>query len=44
MRRLYELCQTPTKVWRAFPGGDHNTCVAEEGYFEAIYDFIVDLA
>ncbi|KAH8602644.1 BEM46 family protein [Bisporella sp. PMI_857] len=43
MRRLYEICQTPTKVWRPFPGGDHNSCVVEEGYFDAIYDFIVSL-
>ncbi|KAG9247928.1 Alpha/Beta hydrolase protein [Calycina marina] len=43
MRKLYELSQSPTKIWKAFPTGDHNSCVAEEGYFEAIYDFVVDL-
>ncbi|KAI9053215.1 hypothetical protein LZ554_002182 [Drepanopeziza brunnea f. sp. 'monogermtubi'] len=43
MRRLYELCQTPTKVWKPFPGGDHNSSVVEDGYFESIEDFIANL-
>jgi hypothetical protein len=44
MRRLYEICQSPTKVWKPLPRGDHNTSVLEEGYFEAITEFIGNLA
>lgn len=40
MRKLYELATTPTKIWKPLPGGDHNSSVLEEGYFEAIYDFV----
>lgn len=40
MRQLYELSTAPTKVWKAFPGGDHNSSVVEEGYFEAVAEFI----
>ena len=43
MRQLYELSPTPTKIWKQFPGGDHNSSVLEEGYFEAIADFITDV-
>lgn len=40
MRKLYEICQTPTKIWKPLPAGDHNSSVLEEGYFEAVEDFI----
>ncbi|KAI2776053.1 alpha/beta-hydrolase [Daldinia loculata] len=40
MRKLYELATTPTKIWKPLPGGDHNSSVLEEGYFEAISDFV----
>ncbi|ORY65985.1 Alpha/Beta hydrolase protein [Pseudomassariella vexata] len=40
MRKLYELATTPTKIWKPLPGGDHNSSVLEEGYFEAILDFV----
>ncbi|KAK9425052.1 putative Alpha/Beta hydrolase protein [Seiridium unicorne] len=40
MRKLYELATTPTKVWKPLPAGDHNSSVLEEGYFEAISDFV----
>lgn len=43
MRRLYELSTTPTKIWKPLPGGDHNSSVLEEGYFEAITDFMADV-
>jgi len=43
MRRLYEICQTPTKIWKPLPGGDHNSSVLEEGYFEAIATFVENL-
>jgi abhydrolase domain-containing protein 13 len=40
MRQLYDLSTAPFKKWKPFPGGDHNASVLEEGYFEAISDFI----
>ncbi|KAK4220271.1 protein bem46 [Rhypophila decipiens] len=40
MKRLYDLSTAPLKIWKPFPGGDHNSSVLEEGYFEAIADFI----
>ncbi|OTA93534.1 hypothetical protein M434DRAFT_395577 [Hypoxylon sp. CO27-5] len=44
MRKLYELATTPTKIWKPLPGGDHNSSVLEEGYFEAISDFVSNVA
>ncbi|EPE28180.1 alpha/beta-Hydrolase [Glarea lozoyensis ATCC 20868] len=43
MRRLYEICQTPMKVWKPLPSGDHNSSVMEDGYFDAIADFVANL-
>lgn len=43
MKRLYELSTTPTKIWKPFPGGDHNSSVLETGYFEAVADFVGNL-
>ncbi len=43
MRRLYELCQSPTKTWKPLPHGDHNSSVLEKGYFEAIQVFMESL-
>ncbi|KAG6008328.1 hypothetical protein E4U21_004654 [Claviceps maximensis] len=43
MRQLYELCKAPSKRWKPLPGGDHNSSVLEEGYFEAIVDFVTDV-
>lgn len=40
MKALYELCPTK-KVWKEFPNGDHNSTVAEPGYFDAIWQFLV---
>lgn len=40
MKRLYDLSRAPLKIWKPFPGGDHNSSVIEEGYFEAIADFM----
>ncbi|KAJ4394607.1 bem46 protein, variant [Gnomoniopsis smithogilvyi] len=40
MRRLYELSQAPNKIFKPLPHGDHNSSVLEDGYFEAIADFI----
>lgn len=44
MRQLYELSKAPSKTWKPLPGGDHNSSVLEEGYFEAITEFIGGLA
>jgi hypothetical protein len=44
MRRLYEICQSPTKVWKPLPGGDHNSSVLQDGYFATIAEFIGNLA
>lgn len=40
MRQLYDICVAPSKTWKPFPAGDHNSSVLEEGYFEAIADFV----
>ncbi|CAN8099416.1 unnamed protein product [Discula destructiva] len=40
MRRLYELSQAPNKIFKPLPTGDHNSSVLEDGYFEAIAEFI----
>lgn len=44
MRRLFEIATTPTKIWKALPGGDHNSSVLEEGYFESIAEFVSNVA
>ena len=41
MRTLYENCSMKRKTWRTFENGDHNSTVAEPGYFDAIWDFLV---
>lgn len=40
MKRLYDLSEAPVKIWKPLPGGDHNSSVVEEGYFEAISNFL----
>jgi hypothetical protein len=40
MKTLYSVCKTKDKIWKEFPEGSHNDTVAEEGYFDAIDDFI----
>ncbi|KAI1053143.1 hypothetical protein LB505_010318 [Fusarium chuoi] len=40
---LYDLSAAPTKRWKPLPGGDHNSSVLEEGYFEAMSDFIAEV-
>ncbi|KAL9484697.1 hypothetical protein ACSS6W_003486 [Trichoderma asperelloides] len=42
MTQLYNVSTSFSKTWKTFPGGDHNSSVLEEGYFEAISDFIAD--
>lgn len=43
MRKLYELCQSPTKIWKPIENGDHNSTVLEPGYFHAIQVFMESL-
>ncbi|KAM5376995.1 hypothetical protein ACJZ2D_005197 [Fusarium nematophilum] len=43
MRQLYEISTAPTKRWKPLPGGDHNSSVLEEGYFEAMSEFIAEV-
>ncbi|GAB7353266.1 hypothetical protein MBLNU459_g3773t1 [Dothideomycetes sp. NU459] len=40
MKRLFNLCESKPKVWKELPHGDHNSSVAEPGYFYFINDFI----
>jgi hypothetical protein len=41
MKTLYGLCIAPVKIWKDFPQGSHNDTVVEEGYFNAIDEFIL---
>ncbi|WZH44696.1 Alpha/Beta hydrolase protein [Fusarium acuminatum] len=43
MKQLYDISAAPTKRWKPLPGGDHNSSVLEEGYFEAMSDFIAEV-
>lgn len=43
MRQLYEISTSSHKIWKPFPGGDHNSSVVEPGYFEAVADFVNDV-
>lgn len=40
MKELFKLSRAKTLVWKEFPYGDHNSTVAEPGYFNHIDDFI----
>lgn len=40
MKRLYDVCSSPVKVWRELPDGTHNDTCAEENYFDYIDEFI----
>lgn len=39
MAELYAQATT-SKTWKEFPFGHHNDTVAEDGYFQAIAEFI----
>ncbi|XEU96674.1 hypothetical protein FSHL1_001959 [Fusarium sambucinum] len=43
MKQLFEISAAPTKRWKPLPAGDHNSSVLEEGYFEAMSDFIAEV-
>ena len=40
MKKLYDICKVPQKVWKELPHGDHNSSVAESGYFYMVDEFI----
>ncbi|KAI9664949.1 MAG: hypothetical protein M1821_006397 [Bathelium mastoideum] len=40
MKQLFELCKAPVKILRELPNGDHNSSVAEPGYFQFVEQFI----
>ena len=40
MKTLFDACPSQ-KAWKEFPNGDHNSTVAEAGYFDAIWTFLV---
>ncbi|EAL87006.1 hypothetical protein KXW98_001656 [Aspergillus fumigatus] len=42
MTQLFAICRSNCKVWRTLPNGGHNDTVAESGYFEHIYDFVIE--
>lgn len=41
MKALYDICKVERKVWKTFPNGHHNDTVAEPGYFDTIWGFLV---
>jgi abhydrolase domain-containing protein 13 len=41
MKTLYDICKVDRKRWKTFPNGHHNDTVAEPGYFDAIWAFLV---
>jgi len=41
MKTLHDICRVKRKTWKDFENGDHNSTVAEPGYFDAIWDFLV---
>jgi fermentation-respiration switch protein FrsA (DUF1100 family) len=42
MKTLYNVCKVEHKSWKEFPNGDHNSTVAEPGYFDAIWEYLVE--
>lgn len=40
MKELFRLSKTKNVVWKELPYGDHNSSVAEPGYFSFIEDFL----
>lgn len=40
MKQLYDVCNSPVKVWKELPNGTHNDTCAEENYFDYIDEFI----
>jgi len=42
MKVLFDISKAERKVWKAFPNGDHNATVAQPGYFDSIWNFIIE--
>ena len=42
MKTLFDVCKVERKMWKDFPHGDHNSTVGEPGYFDAIWEFLVE--
>jgi hypothetical protein len=40
MKQLFHLCKSKIVMWKELPYGDHNSTVAEAGYFNYIDEFI----
>ena len=40
MKTLHDVCKSNVKIWKEFSNGTHNDTVGEEGYFDAIQEFI----
>ena len=40
MKELFKLCRSQKVVWKELPYGDHNSTVAEPGYFLNIGEFL----
>ena len=40
MKVLYDVCKVRPKIWKTFDNGNHNSTVAEPGYFDAIWEFL----
>ncbi|KAK9468618.1 Alpha/Beta hydrolase protein [Lipomyces arxii] len=42
MRKLFDICQSPNKVWRQFANATHNETYLKDGYWTSIIDFSSD--
>lgn len=40
MKELFKLAKTSQVMWKELPYGDHNSTVAEPGYFQYIEEFL----
>lgn len=40
MKELFKLCRSKKVMWKELPDGDHNSSVAEPGYFQYIDEFL----
>lgn len=40
MKALFKLSKAKTLIWKELPYGDHNSTVAEPGYFMFIEEFL----
>ena len=41
MRELYDLSRAKKKIWKTLPNGSHDGSVAEEGYFDYVFEFLM---